>query len=95
MVTDKWLTAIGSATQTLFWAIGYFFGFTLITVLTAGLLVPGSFPGIGKPRRHGWHLVSRCEGRFYLASEAVAVAGWLFLIALNAILIRYLSGYTF
>jgi len=83
MLTDRWLTAIGSATQTIFWAIGYFFGFTLVSALSFGLLLPGPFPDIGKPRKHGWHLFYKQEGKIYLVSEAVAAIGWVFVSLLN------------
>lgn len=83
MVTDKWLAAIGSATQTVFWAVGYFFGFTLVTALSFGMLLPGSFPDIGKPRKHSWHILYKNEGKIYLVSEVVALIGWFFLSILN------------
>jgi hypothetical protein len=83
MATDKWLTTIGMITQTVFWAIGYFFGFTLITMLSVGILIPGSFDEIGRPRQHAWHLLYRREGKFYLCAEVVAALGWFFLSALN------------
>ena len=83
MVTDRWLTAIGSATQTVFWAIGYFFGFTLVTVLSVGTLVPGAFAEIGRPRRHSWQIIYRREGKVYLVPEVVAALGWLLLGGLN------------
>ena len=86
MVTDRWLAAIGSATQTIFWAIGYFFGFTLVTALSFGLLLPGSFPDIGKPRKHAWQVFFKRDGRLYLVSEAVAFVGWIFLCVLNWLL---------
>ena len=92
MVTDKWLAAIGSATQTVFWAIGYFFGFTLVTALSFGLLLPGSFPDIGKPRKHSWQLLYKSEGKFYLVSEAVALAGWFFLSVLNWLVFYFTTG---
>ncbi len=83
MATDKWLTAIGTATQTVFWAIGYFFGFTLVTLLSFGLLVPGTFGDIGQYGQRSWHLLYRRNGKFYLASELVAIVGWVFLTAVN------------
>lgn len=86
MLTDRWIAAIGTATQTVFWAIGYFFGFTLVSALSFGLLLPGAFPEIGK--MSPWHLVFKREGKFYLASEAVAMTGWLFLTLLNWIIFQ-------
>ena len=83
MLTDKWLSAIGKATQTTFWAIGYFFGFTLTTALSFGLLLPGSFPEIGKDRRYSWHLIKIQDGKAYLLAEAVSMIGWLFLSILS------------
>ena len=83
MVTDRWLTAIGSATQTIFWAIGYFFGFTLVTALSVGTLVPGAFTEIGKPRPHSWQIMYRREGKVYLVPEVVAALGWLLLGSIN------------
>ncbi|MGI9517417.1 MAG: hypothetical protein ACR2NP_10240 [Pirellulaceae bacterium] len=83
MVTDKWLTAIGSATQTLFWAIGYFFGFTLVTIFSFGLLVPGAFDEIGQYGQKSWHLLYRRHGKFHLVAEVVGVVGWTFLTLLN------------
>ncbi len=82
MLTDRWLAAIGSATQVVFWAIGYFFGFTLVSALTCGMLLPGSFPDIGKPRRQAWKILYAHDGKLYLVSEAVAFVGWLLLCLL-------------
>ncbi len=90
MVTDKWIAAIGSATQTLFWAIGYFVGFTMVTALSFGLLLPGSFPDIGKPRKKAWKLFYMKEGKLFLVAEAVALAGW-FALSLVNWLVLYLA----
>ena len=87
MLTDRWLALIGSATQTVFWAIGYFFGFTLVTSLTFGLLLPGSFPDIGKPRPHAWKILYPQDGKLYLVSEAVAFIGWLVLCLLGWLMV--------
>ena len=83
MATDKWLTAIGAFTQTIFWAIGYFFGFTLVTVLSLGLLYSGSFDEIGRPRDRSSRVVTRRQGKYFVAAEFVAAIGWMFLAALN------------
>ncbi len=82
MATDKWLTTIGEVTQTLFWAIGYYFGFTLVMVFTLGALVPDSFDEIGRMRRPLWQFAFRREGKVYLVAEAVATLGWLLLSGL-------------
>ena len=79
MLTDKWLSAIGRATQTAFWAIGYFFGFTLTTALTFGLILPGSFPDIGQLRKNSWHIIEVRDGKAYLMAEVVSMIGWMFL----------------
>lgn len=94
MVTDKWLAAIGTATQTVFWAIGYFFGFTLVAALSCGLILPGAFPEIGKPRKsnRSWQLLYKREGKMYLIAEAVALVGWLFLCLLNWAFAYYTNG---
>ena len=92
MLTDKWLSAIGTAAQTVFWAIGYFFGFTLVTALTFGLLLPGSFPDIGKRRKHAWHVIYRWDGKYYLNAETVALIGWLFISVLNWLVYLVVTG---
>ncbi len=92
MLTDKWLNNIGLATQTLFWAVGYFFGFTLVTALSFGMLLPGSFPDIGKSRKHAWHILYKREGRVFLVSEAVAFVGWFFLFMLNMLIFSVTAG---
>jgi hypothetical protein len=92
MVTDRWLAAIGSATQTVFWAIGYFFGFTLVVALSLGWILPGSFPEIGRPRNHAWRILHVREGKLYLVPEAVALIGWLFLGVLSWLLRHVGSG---
>ena len=87
MMTDRWLAGIGNATQTLFWALGYLFGFSLIGVITFGLVVPGQFADIGKPRENWLKLIFIQEGKVYLVAEAVAFFGWLFLCGLGSFLI--------
>ncbi len=84
MITDKWLTAIGGMTQTAFWAIGYFFGFTLVTGLSFGTLFAGSFDEIGRVHRRFGQVIYRRQGKYYLVAEFVAVIGWLFLGCLNS-----------
>jgi hypothetical protein len=83
MVTDKWLTTVGAAAQTLFWAIGYFIGFTLVFVLSAGLLIPADFDEIGQRCRPWWRAVFRRQNRLYIAAEYVASLGWLTLSLVN------------
>jgi len=91
MMTDRWLAGIGNATQTLFWAIGYFFGFSLIGGLTFGLIVPGQFADIAKPREHWFRLMFVEEGKIYLVAEAVAFLGWLFLCGLGSWIIALVT----
>ncbi len=83
MATDKWLTTIGAAAQTLFWAIGYFIGFTFVTMISIGVLIPAGFEEIGRDRRPWWCLVWRREGKFYVGAECVAAIGWFLLSAMN------------
>ncbi len=87
MMTDRWLAGIGNATQWLFWAVGYFFGFSLIGAATLGLVVPGQFSEIGKPRSNWRALVFIKDGKFYLVGEAVAFMGWLFLCGLCSLFV--------
>lgn len=78
-VTDRWLATIGGCAQTLFWAIGYFFGFTLVTIGTLGLVVPAAFAEIDRKPAGRARLFYRRHSRFWLAAEIVAAIGWCFL----------------
>ncbi|MCP4081757.1 MAG: hypothetical protein GY819_17260 [Planctomycetaceae bacterium] len=79
MLTDQWLSSIGAATQTVFWAIGYLFGFSLVTALSLGLIVPRPFEDMWKLRTNWRMLLDANDGKFHLASEVVTLAGWAFL----------------
>ena len=83
MATDRWLTTIGAAAQTLFWAIGYFFGFTVVAMLTFGLLIPASFDEIGRDLRPWWCVAWRRDGKFYMGAEYVAAICWFLLSLIN------------
>ena len=85
MVADKWLMTIGWMAQTLIRAIGYFFGFTIVTMLTVGWIVPDSFDNFGRHRRHWWAIVHKKSHRWILVAEAVTAVGWLFLALANLV----------
>lgn len=83
MVADKWLLTVGTVAQTLFWGIGYFVGFTIVSALTLGAVVPAAFDEIGQ-RRHPWHSpLFRENGQWYLAADLSAIIGWLVLTLIN------------
>lgn len=82
MLTDRWLASIGAATQIFFWAIGYFFGFSLVTALSCGLVVPGPFEQLGKRRSNRRKRLDANDGKFHLAAEVVTLVGWSFLCLL-------------
>ncbi len=79
MIFLKTLELVNVVVQWTFWTIGYFFGFTLVTVLTFGLLVPDDFSG--SKLRDGNSMVFRRHGLPHLSSEAVSLLGWAVLIA--------------
>lgn len=80
MFTGRWLAAIEFSVKTLFWGIGYFFGFTLVTMLSVGTVFAEEYSCVvrGRNTKHRYWLFAR-EGRFYLVAEVVSAIGWFFL----------------
>ena len=74
--------------QSIFWSIGYFFGFNLVSIVFIGLIVPQEY-ALGTKRRND-AIAYRQHGKLILGTIPVAIVGWCF-IALIAILIKYLS----
>lgn len=83
MVADKWLVNVGTVAQTLFWGVGYFVGFTVVSALTLGAVVPAGFEEIGKVRRLWYRVLFRENGQWYLAAEVSAIIGWAVLTLIN------------
>lgn len=80
MMRERWLSAVEFLAQNLFWGIGYFFGFTLVTMLSVGTLFAEEYSciinGHDKPHRFCFF---RREGNIYVIAKLVALIGWLFL----------------
>ncbi len=68
---------------TLGWGIGYFFGYTLVTILTLGLCHSEEFSVLVKGRKQGHAFpVFKQYEKFYLEAECVALMGWMFASAM-------------
>lgn len=83
MMAGRWVATIEFLTRIFFWGIGYFFGFTLVTMLSVGSLFAEEFSFIvrDRPEQHRFWLFRR-EGNLYLVVEAVAAIGWFFLLVM-------------
>ena len=67
-----------------FWGIGYLFGFSLVSFLTAGMVYSEDFSALVRGRetaRRFW--MYTYEGKFYLIAEVVGAIGWIFLSAIS------------
>ncbi len=84
-MADRILSVLGTIVQTAFWGFGYFFGFSLIGILSFGLLKAAPFTETSTPgsryreshRHQWWQVIYRRNGNFYLIAELVALVGWL------------------
>jgi hypothetical protein len=78
MYRGSWLSAIEYVVKVLFWGIGYFFGFTLVTMLSVGHIFAEEYVYLirDRPQKHRYWFFKR-EGRIYMVAELVAATGWL------------------
>ncbi len=82
-MADRVFSVVYAITQTIFWGVGYFFGFSIISMLSAGGLVPEQFTNIGRDRKTGfWKVIFVRDGKCFVLAELVATIGWLFLCLL-------------
>ena len=72
--------------QLSFWAIGYFIGFSLVTLLSGGWLVADDFYRILAPRATPWKPFMVLQSRRVIAAEIVSMIGWIALLATCALL---------
>ena len=89
----RWLATIEFLVRIVFWGIGYFFGFTLITMISVGTIFAEEFSYLArdqKKRHRFW--VFKQEGRIYLVAEAVSALGWIFLATVVWITALVLTG---
>ncbi len=79
-MTTRLFSWLAGVAITIVWAVGYFFGFSLVGILSLGLIVPAPFNEIADPRPP-WSrgILFRRHGRSYLSADVVALVGWLFL----------------
>ncbi|MEM7457582.1 MAG: hypothetical protein AAF456_24850 [Planctomycetota bacterium] len=78
MIFWKTFDLFGATVQWIFWTIGYFFGFTLVSVMTLGFIKPEEL--FDRPQINNVRLFFRRRGSLYMANEAVSMTGWLFVI---------------
>ena len=80
----SWQTRLNRAILALIWGIGYFFGFSLVAILTLGLFRAEEFPVLvhGRKQRHRF-VIFKEHGNFYLEAQIVAVLGWIFVSLLS------------
>ena len=89
----SWLTVIEYLSQIVFWGIGYFFGFSLVTMLSVGTVFAEEYVYLvrDRPQEHRYWVFKR-EGRIYLIAEVVSAIGWLFLTTVVWIAVLLMSG---
>ena len=80
------LRKIGSgllrAITVLFLACGYFFGFSVVSILTVGLCTSEEFDRLVRGRKHHIRFpVFNQHGQYYLQAEYVSMIGWMLLTA--------------
>ena len=80
MFTGRWFSAIEYMIRGAFWGVGYFFGFTLVTMMSVGMVFAEEFESVirGRQKRHRFWVFVR-DGNLYLIAEAVSLLGWFFL----------------
>ena len=84
MKTFSLINAIEMIFGCIFWGAGYLFGFSLVSLLTAGMVYSEEFSALVRGRetpRRFWMYMH--EGKFYLIAEVVGAIGWIFLTAIG------------
>ena len=87
------MAAIEFLSQIVFWGIGYFFGFSLVTMLSLGTVLAEEYIYLvrDRPLQHRYWVFKR-DGQIYLIVEVVSAIGWLFVIAVVWFAVLLLSG---
>ena len=78
-------TEIGSKTillsRMVFWSIGYWLGFSVVSILSVGMLVPEEFKFIGRERNRLLPVFIQ-NSQVRLSAELVGLIGWLVIFAI-------------
>lgn len=80
------LKTIGSglfrATTIVFLALGFFVGFTIVSILTVGLVTSEDFDVIVKGRQTEYRFpIFNLHGQYHLQAHYVSMIGWMLLVA--------------
>ena len=76
-------TGLLRALTVLFLACGYFFGFSVVSILTVGLCTSEEFTNLvqGRKQPHRFPVFNQ-HGQYYLQAEYVSMIGWMLLASL-------------